>query len=431
VVKIYRKAIIVADDLTGACDTSSQFSKLGYNVAVAIDQDDMKSLIELNDVIALSTNTRGMEPDKAYEIVGRVVSIALDAANDAGIRSEDILWYKKIDSTLRGNIVEESIAMYETLNAELMIFAPAYPRHGRTTVGGIHLVNGVPVTQTYFGRDTRAPARSPNIAEYFAGLSYSHKHIYISDLRSGTLGQEICNYRILSSDIETEEDFRHLIDSTPLCRERHTHLWVGSAGLAEWLAWLTVIATPCRGPILLCVGSSSDTTRMQLARLIGSITPCMLLLNVEKLLLEDFNQLYNDIMAELSACLNRGSQIVVITSAYEEWQLKQAKAVASALGLSMARISEYISTSLGKLCASVTISIGLDNIGGIILSGGDTAYAVLKQLGLDRLRIVGEVEPGVPVLGTDKGVKVVTKAGGFGDIYSLLRAVYRLGGWCG
>jgi len=170
---------------------------------------------------------------------------------------------------------------------------------------------------------------------------------------------------------------------------------------------------------------------MQLARLIGSITPCMLLLNVEKLLLEDFNQLYNDIMAELSACLNRGSQIVVITSAYEEWQLKQAKAVASALGLSMARISEYISTSLGKLCASVTISIGLDNIGGIILSGGDTAYAVLKQLGLDRLRIVGEVEPGVPVLGTDKGVKVVTKAGGFGDIYSLLRAVYRLGGWCG
>lgn len=62
-------------------------------------------------------------------------------------------------------------------------------------------------------------------------------------------------------------------------------------------------------------------------------------------------------------------------------------------------------------------------IGALVLTGGDTARAVLVALGITRLRIAGEVETGVPVLLTEgpRSFPVVTKAGSFGDRQTLLR----------
>lgn len=429
--KVYRKAIIVADDLTGACDTAGQFSRLGYRVAVTIDPGRLRDLVRHNDVLAISTNTRGEEPGRAYEVVREAVNAAITAIKDMGLPPADVLWYKKIDSTLRGNVVEESIAMYEALNAGSMIFAPAYPKHGRVTIDGVHLVKGVPVIQTYFGMDARAPARSSNIAEYFKGLPYSYKHISITDLRSKAAGKDLCSYEIVSSDIEVEEDFKILIDIVSTCDIHSIILWVGSAGLAEHLATHITIASHRRAPVLICIGSPNDMVRRQLARLVSEAAPCMVLPDIETLLQSNPSQLYEEALAKLTPCLDKGAQAIIIASAYEERQLEQARLVASALGVSMISIGERIAEGLGRLCALVANAIGLDRVGGIVLSGGDTALSVLKQLGLGTLRVVGEVEPGIPIMEAGAGVKVVTKAGGFGGAYSLLRILYRLGGFRG
>jgi len=62
------------------------------------------------------------------------------------------------------------------------------------------------------------------------------------------------------------------------------------------------------------------------------------------------------------------------------------------------------------------------------MTGGDTAGAVLAQLGVHALRLVAEVEPGVP-LGMTVGplaLPFVTKAGAFGDEATLARCLARL-----
>jgi uncharacterized protein YgbK (DUF1537 family) len=64
----------------------------------------------------------------------------------------------------------------------------------------------------------------------------------------------------------------------------------------------------------------------------------------------------------------------------------------------------------------------------LVLTGGDTAVGVAQRLGATGVLLEGEVEPGVPV-GTLIGprpYRVVTKAGGFGDPATLLKAVQRL-----
>ena len=64
--------------------------------------------------------------------------------------------------------------------------------------------------------------------------------------------------------------------------------------------------------------------------------------------------------------------------------------------------------------------------GAILLTGGETAIAVLRTLGASGLRLAGEIEPGL-ALGTlaggpFDGLVVMTKAGGFGDGDALERA---------
>jgi len=61
-----------------------------------------------------------------------------------------------------------------------------------------------------------------------------------------------------------------------------------------------------------------------------------------------------------------------------------------------------------------------------VLTGGETARAVLDARGVRRLRLLGEVEPGVPFGMARDGTLVCTKAGAFGSPATLARCVARL-----
>jgi len=67
----------------------------------------------------------------------------------------------------------------------------------------------------------------------------------------------------------------------------------------------------------------------------------------------------------------------------------------------------------------------------VVLTGGATAREVGHRLGVSGLRILGEIEPGIPFGrledGVWHGITVVTKAGGFGTPETLLDVVRSLG----
>ena len=68
------------------------------------------------------------------------------------------------------------------------------------------------------------------------------------------------------------------------------------------------------------------------------------------------------------------------------------------------------------------------HIGALFATGGETALALLNALGVSGIRMVEEIEPGVP-LGLTRGtlaVPVVTKAGAFGDAETLRRCLSHL-----
>ena len=94
-------------------------------------------------------------------------------------------------------------------------------------------------------------------------------------------------------------------------------------------------------------------------------------------------------------------------------------------------IGDALDMSLGPRLARA-LAEALDpiatRIGAVAATGGETAAALLARFGIDGIRLVDEIEPGVS-LGLTLGrlsIPVATKAGAFGDAESLIRISERL-----
>jgi uncharacterized protein YgbK (DUF1537 family) len=83
--------------------------------------------------------------------------------------------------------------------------------------------------------------------------------------------------------------------------------------------------------------------------------------------------------------------------------------------------------TVARLLAEEAVRCWPDPVAGLVLSGGESAAAVLGALGVCAVDLTGELEPGVPLGrlagGRAPGLPVVLKAGGFGDRGTLARAV--------
>lgn len=112
-------ALVVADDLTGAMDTASEVAARGYETVVVAVPDASPPGAT---VVAVNTDSRYATPSYAADAVGSCVN-AVGAATV----------YKKIDSTLRGNVGSEVTAALRTTAADLAVVAPAFPATGRRT----------------------------------------------------------------------------------------------------------------------------------------------------------------------------------------------------------------------------------------------------------------------------------------------------------
>src|ERR671932_2417042 len=119
---------VIADDLTGAADAGVQLVRAGYRTAVIFYGE--RALPDDLDALAFDTDSRAMPAGFAAKRVVETVRAVREAR----------LVYKKLDSTLRGNVAAELAAAFGAAGRERAVVAPAFPAAGRNTVGGTQLV---------------------------------------------------------------------------------------------------------------------------------------------------------------------------------------------------------------------------------------------------------------------------------------------------
>jgi len=407
--------LIVADDLTGAADCAIPFARRGLDTVVSWGGDPG----EAAQVLSIDADTRQLP---AAEAAARQVA-ALAAHWRPGVRL-----YKKLDSTLRGQPAAELAAQLSALasgagrRAPLAVVAPAFPATGRVTQGGRILVDGLPLEGTpLWARDhSYASAALPDV---LASAGLTAEVIALDDIRAGPgpvldrmRGAERRGAAAVVCDCTSHADLAVVAAAS---RQLVGTVWVGSAGLAAALAAMEhlenapasmgrPLRTQVARPVLTVVGSLAEASRRQARALVESRFVTHVAAAPEILLAGARAPGYRAMAQVLSDTLAAGEDVLLET-------------VPSA-SPDLARGAE-LAASLAALVAPVAPAIGA-----LVATGGQTARALLSRLGVHGIRLLDEVEPGVP-LGITLGalsIPVVTKAGEFGDADTLCRCLARL-----
>jgi uncharacterized protein YgbK (DUF1537 family) len=132
--------VVTADDSTGATEAGASCADAGWRVEVV-------------PFIAASSAAECVVVDLRSRHVP-----SLEARRRAIALASDVRHVHKIDSTLRGNWAAELSAFVEI--GRRVVLVPSHPPLGRVCVGGVVLVDGVPVAETEHGSDPRMPVRS-------------------------------------------------------------------------------------------------------------------------------------------------------------------------------------------------------------------------------------------------------------------------------
>ncbi|MCY9664314.1 four-carbon acid sugar kinase family protein [Paenibacillus alginolyticus] len=417
---------IIADDLTGASDSGVQFVRNGLQTQVIFDIEQVSKQKQTMEAVVIDTDSRSVAPEIAY---ANVKEAALQIKH-AGFTHV----YKKMDSTLRGNLGVEIDAVMDVIPFDFAVVAPAFPKIGRTTSKGIHYLNGIPVSQTEIANDPKCPVKESDLVKLFS--SQSKRKVGLISLDFLRAGKEQVylkiqslletNTELIVFDALTEEDVQHIADW--IADSSYKTLWAGSAGLADFLpkalslpVHTSVPAQLPSGtkPVLLVAGSISQVTRRQVAayNTESQVIPIELD-TVQAIASEKGVQVEIDrCRRELQAALRSGSDVSLYASTSPE-QVLLTKEAGSRRGLDSTEVANKISAILGAIASEIMKTAELQ---GVILTGGDTAKAVCKHLGVSSIQLVKEIEPGIPLglLERETPVWAVTKAGAFGNEHSL------------
>ncbi len=410
---------VIADDLTGSNDTGVQFTKKGMQTHVLLDSNSCVPVKCISDVMVWNTDSRALSAQEAKKK-------AVAAAKVCKQLSVKYV-YKKVDSTLRGNIGAEVDGILDELDLPFAVIAPAFPANGRITVDGVHYLFGEPVAQTEIGRDPKTPVLQSSLPLLLAEQSeYVVAHIGRNVIRQGYVAvkntivhQLRQGIRLISFDAEKQEDFTSIIAGT--CAVGKSLLWVGSAALAESLAsfyhwegstWSGDF-TARSGPMLAVAGSVSEVTARQVQYFSRQPGVTTILCEPEDFLSQEHARWYGYVTAGKQALAS--GQNLVLTTRCDRVSIIKTVQHGLATGLSAAQVSESIAQRLGMIVREM----GSANLAGLFLTGGDTATAVCQQLEAVGIEILSEVLPGIPLGrltgGVFHGLPVITKAGAFGS----------------
>lgn len=425
--------LVVADDLTGACDTGHTFAARGHQTRVQIDREAPAGDV---DVLVVDTDSRYEPPEKAAESVRATIEDHPEA-----------VVYKKIDSTLRGNLTAEidaalSAVEAATNDAGQAIVAPASPANGRTTACGHHLVAGALVTDTDSGQDSEKGPKSAHLPSLLAETTYPVAHIGIGTVTRGApavanrlreLGEET---RIVTTDATHDAHLEAVAAGAQ--RLDTPTVYAGSAGLAEHVSLPPATGSEGVDDTVPRAEPSPPENAHGVLGIAGSVAPATL---------DALEAVPTDVLVSIdpAAAIKRPAVTAeragerargaidragraVVTAADEPEAVDRALEAGATVGLSPRGTRDRIAEALTAITADI-VETGQPN--GVFLTGGDTASSVLDALEATAIQLTGEaIETGIPLAtvegGAVAGSALITKAGAFGSTETVVNCLDRL-----
>lgn len=385
---------ILADDLTGAADTAARCRRFGLPATIFLD---IPRLPLPTGALAFTSDSRHLAAEAA----------AKEARNTAAsLPALDGRWYKKIDSTLRGNVGSELDALLELVDAPAAVVCPAFPAQGRRVRDGILTAPDLGPPDVHLPsllrEQSRHSVRALNLEQVRgSGLAANMKQF----AREGAGGPGAGRI-VIAVDAQTDEDLDRVVQAQ---REGVPDaLLCGSSGLVGALvrreserAAFRALPEQGRRPavrtVLAVVGSGSGVAHRQIEFLLRTAR------DASHLAVSRIN-----VLPETEAAAT-----AVLDPADPVWLLQQPRPLPGAV-LEGAEARER-ADHLARVSVAALARRQVDLL---LLVGGDTAMPILRQLDVVRLSVEQELLPGMPLCSAVIGGRptfVVLKPGHFGE----------------
>ena len=419
---------IIADDLTGANDTALQFHLRGCNTQIILDYNSLPESKTHTQAWAASTESRNCDPETAKEKVRTATKNFIDNF------SIDC-FYKKIDSTLRGNIAVETLAMLEVLGWDAAIILPAFPNEGRITIGGYHLLKGIPIERTELARDPHSPIYESHIPTILKRQLEEEEQDLVTLLELKTVmkgaGPILVELNKLISqgkklivvDAVSTTDIEQVILAIEKCT--YDILPCGSAGAAQALGnvWLPemkyqhIAKVIPELPKLIVSGSSTELTASQIKKLADDDNfenTYFIELKLDNILKQDYEE-----VAERAARNLGKDNIVVIHSSN---LIENPEELQNALF--QHELTKHKFTALiGDYLAAITKKIIEQREVILMTIGGETSYKCCKAIDSQNIQLIDAVAPAIPLCIDHKAQWIVTKSGNLGSSNTLVEVL--------
>ena len=403
---------IIADDITGAAEVAGAAAARGHHVRLVCGADSASLSLETSDhghsiITVIATDMRSMTADEAIAETRRIAAL-LDHLGERIII--------KTDSALRGHVVPILTTLMHSLDYQRAVYLPANPSKGRIIRDGTYYVEGTPIHQTAFSYDPEFPAHTSCMKERFP---------------------EAQDSGIIMPDAESREDIIRVIENY----DNPQTLFAGAADLIDALLTpqfsklnaqssklnaqsskpLTPALSQGEGAPARPILHSSLFTLHSSLFLCGStqskpphigipITEMPLSVYNGSTDLEEWKREAGDLYQK------EGSLIITIPSPLNSQSL-MLKAQSPSPQPSLAHHLREMTAALIHHLVAIRMPQQL------ILEGGASAFAALRQLGWSKLEVISQLAPGVVLTKAPDGTFVIMKPGSYpwGEALSVKR----------
>jgi len=358
---------VIADDFTGAAELAGISLRYGLKAEVCLNHIIKKEA----DVIIVCTNSRSMTNGDALSATAEVIKNIL--------KLNPSILYKKIDSVLRGHVIDEVKLQMQIMKKNKAMILPANPSLKRTISNGEYHIDGKKITESDFVNDPEFPVTS----------SFISKMISNEDVTIKSHEDKLPENGMVIGEITTVEDldkWAAVIDNS----------WM-LAGAGDFFAALLKRnykqekqpEINLQSPFLYVCGTAFEESKQYISRL-----------NNEQGCVSYLPEIVTDEWLNKTVGIIEDQNKVIIA-------IDESPSDALSLRMAMANVVKKI--------------VQQKNIKEIYIEGGSTSAAVLAELNIKTLQPVNELSRGVVRMKADD-LLITVKPGS----YQLPEAIKRL-----
>ena len=416
----------IADDFTGATDLASMLVRNGMRAVQLIGVPAQDAPVPEADAIIIALKSRTAPVREAVDDS----LAALAWLRRAGCRQFFFKYCSTFDSTDAGNIGPVADALVEALDCGFALACPAFPANGRSVFQGHLFVGNALLNESGMENHPLTPMKDANLVRVLSRQTEAT----VGLVPYATLVQGPIAIRKAMTALKEQGRRYAIVDAVSdshlfdigAAASGHALITGGSgvaiglpanfrdAGLLDDVAGADALP-PASGFAAVLAGSCSRATLFQ----IGTAREHVPTLELDALATPDAAQLTRQALEWAASKLGNTPIVIAASAPPDKVAALQAKLGREAAGLLVEETLAAIAEGL--------VAAGVRRL---VVAGGETSGAVVKQLGIARLRIGGEIDPGVPwtlAEGTGPALHLALKSGNFGGRDFFLRA-FTMGG---